>query len=382
MKKKERSNFLRKSKGITLVSLVVTIIVLIILAGVSINAILGENGIITIAKQAKENMELAQEKEQTKLNELYTQISTEDGASGGISYDAIAELIKFKKQIANILTEKGVETGETAPEETMLENIKKLNLNPAATGDATEEQVLEGATFSNASGIGLTGTMPSYTSGSTAITTSGKWGFDTTYGPWVYIPNNGYYKTSHWLNIPWNTIKGSLGDAAAANVLTGKSFTSTNGVKISGSMPNKGAVTATINPGGSYTIPAGYHNGSGKVTANKLSTASQTLTLVASVYDGSLGNNQTYTYTATSAGYYMLIAAYHDYYENSYPVVNTLSTTGTQIYKYVKSSAKNVYYYSSIIYAYLTSGQTLSAKYYASSGYEYTSMGIQVFKVT
>ena len=39
-------------------------------------------------------------------------------------------------------------------------------------------------------------------------------------------------------------------------------------------MPNQGAKTASLNCGGSYTIPAGYHNGSGKVTANSL--ASQT----------------------------------------------------------------------------------------------------------
>ena len=37
---------------------------------------------------------------------------------------------------------------------------------------------------------------------------------------------------------------------------------------------NQGAKTAALNAGGSYTIPAGYHNGSGKVTANSL--ASQT----------------------------------------------------------------------------------------------------------
>ena len=41
-----------------------------------------------------------------------------------------------------------------------------------------------------------------------------------------------------------------------------------------GKMPNNGAKTASLNCGGSYTIPAGYHNGSGKVTANSL--ASQT----------------------------------------------------------------------------------------------------------
>lgn len=37
-------------------------------------------------------------------------------------------------------------------------------------------------------------------------------------------------------------------------------------------MPNKGAVSSNLNAGGSYTIPAGYHNGSGKVTANTLAS--------------------------------------------------------------------------------------------------------------
>lgn len=71
----------KQNKGITLVSLVVTIIILIILAGVSINAILGENGIITIAKQAKENMQKVQTDEQGQLNELYMQIEEEGGIS-------------------------------------------------------------------------------------------------------------------------------------------------------------------------------------------------------------------------------------------------------------------------------------------------------------
>ncbi len=41
-----------------------------------------------------------------------------------------------------------------------------------------------------------------------------------------------------------------------------------------GTMADRGAVSQALNCGGSYTIPAGYHNGSGKVTANSL--ASQT----------------------------------------------------------------------------------------------------------
>ena len=83
------------------------------------------------------------------------------------------------------------------------------------------------------------------TSGNQSIDTSGKWGFDTKYGPWVYIPTNAYYTTSHWLNIPWNTIKGSLGTAGTGNVLTGHSFTSQNGIKLSGSMRNYSSAIQT-----------------------------------------------------------------------------------------------------------------------------------------
>lgn len=65
----------KNAKGITLISLVVTIIVLIILAGVSINLLLGQNGIVTRAKQAKEEYTNAQIAEQESLNELEKQLA-------------------------------------------------------------------------------------------------------------------------------------------------------------------------------------------------------------------------------------------------------------------------------------------------------------------
>ena len=45
---------LKGQKGITLVALVVTIIILIILATVSISMVLGQNGLINRARQARE----------------------------------------------------------------------------------------------------------------------------------------------------------------------------------------------------------------------------------------------------------------------------------------------------------------------------------------
>lgn len=69
-------NFKRRNeKGITLVALVVTIIVLIILAGVSINLLVGQDGLISRAKLAKEQYENAALDEQNKLNELYERLA-------------------------------------------------------------------------------------------------------------------------------------------------------------------------------------------------------------------------------------------------------------------------------------------------------------------
>ena len=57
-------------KGITLIALVVTIIVLIILAGASISMISGENGILRRAVEAKEKAELSQNQEKIDFREL------------------------------------------------------------------------------------------------------------------------------------------------------------------------------------------------------------------------------------------------------------------------------------------------------------------------
>lgn len=56
--------------------------------------------------------------------------------------------------------------------------------------------------------------------------------------------------------------------ATAANVTDGSFFVDSTGALVEGTMPDKGAVTATIDglTTTSYTIPAGKHNGSGTVS--------------------------------------------------------------------------------------------------------------------
>jgi len=59
--------FRKENEGITLIALVITIIVLLILAGITIATLTGDNGILTKTNEAKEQTEIGKEKEIVKL---------------------------------------------------------------------------------------------------------------------------------------------------------------------------------------------------------------------------------------------------------------------------------------------------------------------------
>ena len=83
MKTKNKKNYL-KQNGITLIALVVTIVVLLILAGVSLNAIFSENGIIKRAKDAQNKMDQATQNDLDSINELNNWIDGKtNGTTGG-----------------------------------------------------------------------------------------------------------------------------------------------------------------------------------------------------------------------------------------------------------------------------------------------------------
>ena len=75
MKTKNKRNYLKQS-GITLIALVVTIVVLLILAGVSINAIFGQDGIIQKAKDAQNKMDEATQNDANSISDLDKLISS------------------------------------------------------------------------------------------------------------------------------------------------------------------------------------------------------------------------------------------------------------------------------------------------------------------
>ena len=77
MKEEIKKSFTKRGKerGITLIALVITIVILIILATVSINVVLGEGGLIQRAQQAKDLTEQAVLEEQEGLNSLMSEMT-------------------------------------------------------------------------------------------------------------------------------------------------------------------------------------------------------------------------------------------------------------------------------------------------------------------
>ena len=102
---------MRNQKGITLVALVVTIVVLLILAGVSIAMLSGDNGIITNAKNAA----LANTEGEVidRMNLAFSTVKAEIMAKSAVDdeYDATKKLDAF---VTSINTDLGTESGITA----------------------------------------------------------------------------------------------------------------------------------------------------------------------------------------------------------------------------------------------------------------------------
>ena len=214
----------------------------------------------------------------------------------------------------------------------------KITANSLASqtdGTATAAQILKDQT-AYVDGVKVTGTMAN--NGAVAPSALGAGGSYT-------IPA-GYHNGSGKVTVQSLATMTASGDATAAHILSGKKAY-VDGNLITGNMTDRGAQTpSALNCGGSYTIPAGYHNGSGKVTANSLANqtkvdsgktavaAAQMLSgyqgwVNGSKISGSMANqgaqNKTITPSA-SAQSYTIPAGYHNGSGKiSVPAVSNLS---------------------------------------------------------
>ena len=123
----------KEINGITLIALVVTIIVLLILAGVSIAILTGENGILTQATDAKEKTEIAEVVERVKIDIFGVQTDNKGTKITENQLKAILEkyFIDVPEKLPNDLTDLEL----TAKEEY---GGHKINLSDIWKGDFSE----------------------------------------------------------------------------------------------------------------------------------------------------------------------------------------------------------------------------------------------------
>ena len=198
------------------------------------------------------------------------------------------------------------------------DKLGNITANPIQTiyacsggeGDATAAQILNGKTVW-VKGKKVTGTMPNRGAVSQTLNAGGS-----------YTIPEGYHNGSGKITAS-SLASQTQGNATASQILSGKTAW-VNGKKITGTMTNQGAKSTTLKAGGSYTIPAGYHNGSGKITASSLSsqtpgtaTASQILSgktawVEGKKITGTMTNQGAKSTTLNAGGSYTIPAGYHN----------------------------------------------------------------------
>lgn len=164
--------------------------------------------------------------------------------------------------------------------------VQAASLASQTPGTATQDDIIQGQT-AWVNGVQITGALEPGSDTSDATATAA----DILEGETAYVatgkvsgtmPNNGAVQETlqaggqYTIPAGYHNGQGTVttetlanqtqGTATAPDILNGETAW-VNGAQVTGSMPNNGAVTEMLDAGETYTIPAGYHNGSGTVTA-------------------------------------------------------------------------------------------------------------------
>ena len=234
---------LKSKKGITLIALVITIIILILLAGVTIGILGGENGIINKAKESKRIQKIAEIKEKIGLELM----SAETDAT------LRGETLELAQR-DDIASKYGTVDGDilTTTEDNYEIDLKEIyNSTLSTSGSYTSlKQAYETASSDLAIATASQSELATELQKSTATTD---------------------------------------------DILEGKKAYVGSSVQ-EGTMTDNGAVDETLSLNGTYTIPRGYHNGTGTVKQNLTPTTAAKINTTAATGEQ--------TITLGQAGYY------------------------------------------------------------------------------
>ena len=296
-KKQKRSS---TNKGITLIALVITIIVLLILAGVSIAMLTGENGVLTKATEAKDQTGIAQEKEEITMAYASAKANKVDKVSEPVTASELqSELDKLNSEgtadddseltvtypnghIYTIDQTTGTITGSEIDEPEENTATAPEYWEKTTTGDSewySYADVSQGNTKVKANAPKLKGAMTpiKYVGSDKDSQTGSKWANAITQdgSMWVWIPRYAYKITSGYHNSEEGTIDVIFIDTNN-KPLNGESatiVTDPSQVTYSGESQNEylvhPAFTNDVNNGGGFGNKSGFWIGKFEATGTK-----------------------------------------------------------------------------------------------------------------
>ena len=138
MKKQEKSKITREKRGITLIALVITIVILIILATVTLNVVIGENGLIEKTKYAKDLYANSAVVEEQGINDLIAQMDNINKEQ--IYKEEIEKYRTAKINLNNAIALIETANGVAAEEAEMAQKIRNITIQ-MANGTNTEDDM-------------------------------------------------------------------------------------------------------------------------------------------------------------------------------------------------------------------------------------------------
>ena len=243
-------NKLKNKKGITLIALVVTVVVLIILAGVSINAVLGDNGIIKKANQAASVTKEAEVKEAINRTILEFYLTND--------YETLEDFLKAKAEDGSIDSVTKNADGTLT--------VKKGNYSVTVENKTNSS----GGSSSGGSTGGETQT-PEITIGEAkVVANSDGTGSAITDAASIYLGSTLYITFSHSITggttvvdkiIPYAVTKNGTYTFTVTGTVNGKSYTKNVSVAVNQFKTAKDYVAANVEvtyPDGKVWIPEGF----------------------------------------------------------------------------------------------------------------------------